>query len=573
MDWSKKPGMVITMKKLSSLFHNISFRQRVVLITCLSLFVPTLILGASLLHNLRLGKTNEIIAQNQAALSNNAEKIRELYVKNIDRMVYIANNTQILSILRDERAKDLSMIWDEYHILVSILDALEVYDNQNDITIYTLNKSLYTNRYIADAGELDAGVKEKLLEAEYPAPYWRYDWGDGGGAPMIYLYRKLMYVNKPMAFVEIKIPFDKILNCLEPELPESGFIAYQTEAAGRYVYTAGKPDDGYGNLLDNYTNTGVDAGYYTLTESLGINGDKLLYFLPAGSVNTELRSVFTPIILTVTSLSVLLLAICAILISKALTGRLEKLLLKTNRDVEQYIINNRTDTMVSGNDEFAVIEKRYNELVKRVSGYYQEINNLEMDLLQASVNPHFLYNALGALKWYSEDEKFNEVIDGLINYYRTVLNRGERVIPLKMELDCLAQYLGVQKFVYKCGFSYSITAEEQISGYTVPKNLLLPVAENAFQHGIRPNGGNGRIDISCGESQGKLIIQIRDDGPGMDEQTLGNLLTGQGGTFYKGYGMVNVRKRLIAFYGREASIGVDSSPGRGTTVKLVLPIC
>ena len=209
----------------------------------------------------------------------------------------------------------------------------------------------------------------------------------------------------------------------------------------------------------------------------------------------------------------------------------------------------------------------------------EHVADLELKLLQAQINPHFLYNTLDNIIWLAEDGRKEEVEDiasSLSRFFRTTLSGGRDFIKIKEELDHIEAYLHIQRQRYRDILSFRFNVPEALSEYLIIKMTLQPIVENALYHGIKNKRGGGTIEISAREEGGYVYLTVGDDGMGMDEQSLSDLRDIIAGKIKPaadntGFGMSNVAERMRLNYGRNCGIKVTSEYGVGTKVEIYIP--
>ena len=207
------------------------------------------------------------------------------------------------------------------------------------------------------------------------------------------------------------------------------------------------------------------------------------------------------------------------------------------------------------------------------------VADLELKLLQAQINPHFLYNTLDNIIWLAEDGRKEEVEDiasSLSRFFRTTLSGGRDFIKIKEELNHIEAYLHIQRQRYRDILSYDISVPEELSKYLIIKMTLQPVVENALYHGIKNKRGGGRISIIGREEGDYVFLTVKDEGMGMDEKTLENLKSIISGDIKPsadntGFGMSNVAERMRLNYGNRCGINIRSEYGSGTEVEIFIP--
>ncbi len=201
-----------------------------------------------------------------------------------------------------------------------------------------------------------------------------------------------------------------------------------------------------------------------------------------------------------------------------------------------------------------------------------------LDALQRQINPHFLFNTLNSITSLvrSKPELAREMIVKLANILRALLKDREAFVPFSEELAFTDDYLDIE--VVRFGEKLRVVKEiaEETLAVMVPSMLLQPLIENSIKHGLEPRIRGGTVTLrSRILSNGRLLIEVEDDGIGMDVERDGmsNPVRQAGaGSGAGGIGMRNVRERMEVMYGNAAEVEMVSRPGRGTKVTLVLPM-
>jgi two-component system LytT family sensor kinase len=198
--------------------------------------------------------------------------------------------------------------------------------------------------------------------------------------------------------------------------------------------------------------------------------------------------------------------------------------------------------------------------------------NARMDALQNQINPHFLFNTLNSVSSLVrfDPDTARELIIKLANILRRLLSRIDAYVPLREELEFIDNYLDIE--VVRFGRDKLRVVKELDPASLdamVPAMLLQPLVENSIKHGLASKIEGGSIYMRSRITQSHLIIEVEDDGVGMGAANLLERPTGLGGT---GIGMANVAERLKVLYGDTARMTIDSHDGKGTLVRLRLPI-
>lgn len=239
-------------------------------------------------------------------------------------------------------------------------------------------------------------------------------------------------------------------------------------------------------------------------------------------------------------------------------------------------------------NELGVLTDSFNNMTKRIKALIavnketeKTKRKSELEALQAQINPHFLYNTLDSIVWMGEAGKTDEVVkmtSSLAKLFRISINKGKEYVTIRQELEHVESYLIIQQMRYGTKLDYSIEFAEELMTVQIIKILLQPIVENAIYHGIKKLPGNGLIQIRVkqgvsDEEKKTIIIEIEDNGMGMDEATIEKILKGEINPEAKGsgVGVYNVDQRIKLYYGDSYGLNIESELYEGTIVTLTLP--
>ena len=250
------------------------------------------------------------------------------------------------------------------------------------------------------------------------------------------------------------------------------------------------------------------------------------------------------------------------------------------KQVEQGVIAPLSETYYT--DEIGMLYKSYNFMFNEIKRLMQEeyaagiqAKTAEMRILQAQINPHFLYNTLDTIKWLVQKENKEEAekaISALATFYRLSLSKGNDEIPLEDELKQVYSYVQIENIRFSGGIILIYDMEEEITQYFVPKLILQPFVENSILHGImNTESRKGSIIIKAVIENGMLKISIYDDGDGMSEDII-KMLNNESLDEDKGYGIKNVQRRIRLYCGPPYGIHFSRLQGSGTVVDIFLPV-
>ena len=199
--------------------------------------------------------------------------------------------------------------------------------------------------------------------------------------------------------------------------------------------------------------------------------------------------------------------------------------------------------------------------------HQQLLLRARMDALSSQINPHFLFNTLNTVTALIrlDPDTARGVVLKLSNILRRLLRKHETFVPLREELAFIDDYLDIE--VARFGAD-NLDIVKQIGEDTletfIPSMLLQPIVENSLKHGLAPKLGGGRILLRTANRDGRLHIQIEDNGVGISEDKLPHV-------YVEGIGLSNVRERLRVLYGADFHLQISSLEGQGTKIEIDVP--
>lgn len=203
----------------------------------------------------------------------------------------------------------------------------------------------------------------------------------------------------------------------------------------------------------------------------------------------------------------------------------------------------------------------------------------ELDVLQAQINPHFLYNTLDSLYWKATESGNDEIAEDILSLsqlFRLVLNRGDSIVLVKTEVELLEHYLHIQKMRFGKRLQYEISMDETILEEEIPKLILQPFVENAIVHGFEKAGGEYVLSVVGSKEEKRMTFQIKDTGVGMSKEQMEAIWDTADTRKYASqrigrYAIKNVKERLELIYRENYELGIESTVGQGTTVTISVP--
>jgi two-component system LytT family sensor kinase len=199
--------------------------------------------------------------------------------------------------------------------------------------------------------------------------------------------------------------------------------------------------------------------------------------------------------------------------------------------------------------------------------HQQLLLKARMDALSSQINPHFLFNTLNTVSALIriDPDGARGVVLKLSNILRRLLRKHETFVPLSEELQFIDDYLDIEVARFgKDNLDIVKQIDDAAMEAFVPSMLLQPVVENCLKHGLAPKLGGGKIELRTTNSNGRLHIEIEDNGVGISEEKMPHV-------YVEGIGLSNVRERLRVLYGTDFNLDIQSRPGQGTVIRIDIP--
>ncbi|MHA6482164.1 sensor histidine kinase [Paenibacillus sp. strain BS8-2] len=367
-----------------------------------------------------------------------------------------------------------------------------------------------------------------------------------------------------IGYVRITARFDELLGSFDAfPLDQGVALRLMDDSTGEKLYERGTVNEVAGE--DSYL---IISDYITGSNYL------IETWVPRSYLNKDARSM-QQAIGAVCLISFLVMALIGLLVAR-ISGKRMKKIITMVQSLEDGNFYKRIG--FSGNDEFVYIADAFNQMAGSIQVLIRDVyeqgiqkKQAELDVLQAQINPHFLYNTLstiGSLANMGEAKKVTQMVHGLSRFYRLTLNDGRIYISIEQELEQIKTYLDIQRVKYADAFRVYYDIDPQILGVTVIKLILQPFVENIFKHAWF--GDTISIRISGKRAGDRIELNVIDNGIGMRQDTLRGMRSNSESS--GGYGLKNVEERIKLIYGNDFGIRIGSYYGCGTTIQLILPV-
>lgn len=554
------------MRKLWNWYdHKASIRTKLMISYLLLVLLPTLSLGIYIYREAR----ENLLAQVRSTAENNAAVVTGAIAGSVqhenDNIKYLAYNKKFREKLGNGSSDVIGL-------------AQELNENVEPTLWYFITSDSLLKSVTIYARDLEGKVGNFVQAgADYPGS-WE---AEENTATRWYSSKDLVFAARPILDAATS---SKIIGMMELQVYAAELFSSIDQTA--YLGNAIAVFDGDGKLI--YGNSeakersdqfsGIlaqqEGGYGETQDHIcvrsGIAGTDwtLLYLIDRSRMESGLAQIgLRTVEMCLACLGAALVVIC--LIANLLTRRIMNL----KRCAEQ--VGNGTSALAipeDATDEIAVVEKSFLQMSRRIDEMMQETYRLglekraeELKVLQAKINPHFLYNCLSSIMWKAirKDQEDIAEITGLVaKFYRMTLNGGREITTVAQELENIRAYAQIQLRTHDGSFDVRYGLDEAGQDCRMPNFLLQPLVENAIVHGVDvlEEGERGTVTITYEHRGSYLVFSVQNNTNHADEADL------QGGFARKdhGYGLYNVRERIRMYY-RDPACGIAArviEPGK-----------
>lgn len=315
------------------------------------------------------------------------------------------------------------------------------------------------------------------------------------------------------------------------------------------------------------------------SEVASVSGWRIINLIPTAELYQSVNKMKNiTIFLTVVLIS--LATIFVYLVSRQIVNPLRKLVSLMNI-IEKGDFDVKIN--LSRKDEVGTLAKSFNSMTRKVKSLIQEVyldkikqSELELQMLQNQINPHFLYNTLESISMMAtinDDDEASDMASALGSILRYGIDKTNARVTVKQELNNLENYTLLQHVRFGNTYQIAIDINPDILDCTITKLILQPAVENAIYHGMKNIRSGGLIKVLGYVENDLIIFEVIDNGKGMESQQV-SLLNGYINDLndsFKSIGLRNVNKRIKLMYGDAYGVTIFSTPEQGTTVKILLP--
>jgi len=583
-------------------FRQMSLRQRIIFSIVACLVVPSVIAVKVSSYYTRDALRDQAAAHAQESLD-----VAELYVTNlIDSMIYITNNIQFDSKMAT-MLKDLGKQSTESVLRVKNgqqvterLETLVLTKEKMYISLLLPNGAFYTNYSGAEFtptvfreeswfSQLDALT---VYDIYWLGPQTNYIQSRKQDSPNVITMARVLRngLDHPYAYLIISIEeqtFRNFFNRYRPNqemvlLNEEGLVmahSKQENLGTPYPYLSLLPEQSGANFVKS------DGEEIVLTNKvLSFSGWQLVNRVPyetAIKQISEIRKTDYTIQLLFLIIFIIFLWLVVNRITKPIL-----VLAKVASSVKRGALNIRAN--IKGEDEIARFGRVFDEMLDNTELMIQQIvdeqtrkRKAELELLQAQINPHFLFNLLNSIRLkirLKGDQENAALIASLSKLLRMTINRNNEFVTIQEEIEVVEHYVLLMNVRHNQKIQFGVDASTDVCLEEIPRLTIQPLIENAFIHGLEQK--RGQIDLVIWKESDFLMITVKDDGNGMTEDQLSEVVRNlnqkdnseRSTSRVNGIGLQNVNERLLMIYGPAFNMEVRSQSGEGTEMRLRIPL-
>lgn len=596
------------MEKIRQWVNRLSIKKKLIFYGYLTVS-PVMILISLVLLVFNYDKTKEEwIDGNLNTINVLSENINAVQTEVKDFTTYLCINTQLKRLLTTDNIEEKNKnarLWEEETPIEYVQNVLALKGYIKTIAIYPENgirpylRGMDGSVYVQEIQSIWlSDIYADTLKCEY-----RYMWRNipKGNSELytvnkedkVVLCREMFdtAMRVPLGYIVIGISYEYYQNFIKNAVQGNNEGVLVLGADGNELSRYGEIDKKVARYLKSidykdkkYINGDIYFsydGYDIVCGQIGENAGILCKVMPRYGVWAQLKgNVYTSLALLTGVLAGMLPLF--IIISNLVTRPLHRLSNAIRKfsygDFEQQV-------EINAMDEIGEVEECFNSMVSMIKklineNYVIKLHEKESEIavLQAQINPHFLYNTLDSLYWQAmeyENEELAESILALSQLFRLVLNQGQSEIMVGNEMELVSCYLKIQKMRFTKRLDYSVEVSPDAKEAKIPKLIIQPFVENAIVHGFEKTEGRCELKVRASRDGAFVKFEIRDTGIGMTREQIDGLWKNEPERYKKQrigrYAIRNIRERLQLMYQDNFSLDIKSTVGRGTSVTIVLP--
>lgn len=590
------------MYSISKRFNDMKMRQKLLISYIFVVLIPVLIIGIILSFELRNMALNDAVKEATTNVDRTETRIQQLLKvpTDISGRLFFDNKLQELLLTKYTSKYDLFMQYKSYDTLAGYVNA---YDELANIRLYPFTKNMMENWNIMRlTPRITSSKWYREVMDNNGTMIWRYAYDETKKASFLSLIRVLRYNSvQNMGVLLIEVNNDALHSIIVNEpyktilITDNGdvVLANDRKLEGKNIRRLKM----FGAAL--HTNKKIiDSTYNNEPSKIIIKNFyadqsnelfKIISIFPVKNIvkNSDRISI---VCLSIISLSLFSALILILIFTNIFGNRIKKLSVQMQAAMTSDF-NMDMIPSIEGNDEIGQLSADLGVMFSNIKKLVYEVydmdlhqkklyikqKDMQLKILINQINPHFMYNALETIrmKAYCRGEMdLAEIIKQFAIIMRRNLEASGEPVTLDSEMELVESYLQIQKFRFEDRINYKINIFADTTKYTILPFMLQPIVENAFVHGLENNDESGKIIITIEESLQFLIISVEDNGSGINEERLQEILKSfedDSDDRGKRIGLRNVYNRIKLYYGDAYGMSISSRYGNGTKVTIKLP--
>lgn len=585
------------MRLLRKLFNGISLKKKifVLLVPCMAgMLLIMLLLAGVYSNNMLVEKMIDNSYQNLNVIS---EKL-DLLTQNIESYsVLVLTNKDVQKWLEGQKNANYSVKQDVFAYLLNIIKSncisnLIIHTYHDTGEAFSVNKFIDPDRKIEDTDFVRQfyGMQESYLWKLNENYYFTSMPLSAGKCVMSY-YRKIYNENtvEVVGCVELMVD-ESVITELYENIRLAGTGHYVIlDHSGKVVSYKDKGELGkdysdkeYYNAISqsegNHKITMGNQEYLVTNKMYKKLGWNIVGIVPVAEVVKDSRRLQL-FLLFLGGFFIVLTVFMGTFLAKYVSDpiiRLKKIIIQIGegrRDIK--ISQDRSDEIGELFFAFSRMIEKNDDLMKNLLEEQNRKKEYELALIQSQLNPHFLYNTLECICGMASLNKTDDIIfvvKELAFFYRGVLSKGNKVIPVKTELNIIERYFNILKYRYPNKLNYEIDCQKEAENCSILKLCLQPIVENAVLHGLRGKKNDWNIKVQVYIENERVILCVYDSGIGMDSEKIKDVFNQDEWDKEKvNFGIKATDERIKLCYGMDYGIHIESELGKFTKVYFVFP--
>jgi len=562
---------------IKSLVSDLKFRYKLFITYIMIGFIPISVL-AVICYN----QTKEIIIKQEKA---NIQNFLSQAVSNMDNQLMVYNNISDYIGFNQTVSNVVSYNYESYYemcdqfsnIIDPMLYSLKYFHSDiNRVTIYAREDILKHDTTIAPISEIEHKDWFNDLKGNS-----NIHWYVSKQNKKAFSARNMpnLHLNSGFGVLYLDVDYNKLFESFD-NMKDCNYGIFVVDKSGNNILEVSRFEDKNKNMQMTYDEYKKNKENNKLKDYAIVECNSncetwsIILYKPKSIICDSINSLVSKTAVIIIFLILLSISISTFL-SKFMVSDIEKLKVDME-NIEKGNMNITVNT--NRNDEIGSLIQSFRNMIFRINALIEDVyksqikqKDYEMKVLQAQINPHFLYNTLSLINWIAieaEQKKISKVTLTLATFYRTVLNKGKNIFTIRDEIKNAKSYLDIQLIMYDYEFDVEINVDKEILEYKILNLTLQPLVENAINHGIDlKTNGRGKITITGKKKSNNIYLIVEDNGVGMEQDKIENILINQS----NGYGIRNVNERIKLYYGDNYNLKVESEINKGTKVTVKIP--